>query len=95
MVEDKILAQDLVPGDLVLLKKETIVSADGRLVAVTDLPELTSLPSLVESNLFISPDQADLTPSKTELEYDKYGICRDDSLFWFWTFYSICYRYEN
>ena len=35
--EDKILAQDLVPGDLVFIEEGDRISADGRLVSVKDL----------------------------------------------------------
>ena len=92
--EDKILAQDLVPGDLVFIEEGDRISADGRLVAVTDL-RVNQSALTGESNPIYKSDQADLTPDKTELEYDNYGICRDYCLFWFWTFYSICYRDEN
>ena len=66
--EDKILAQDLVPGDLVFIEGDRI-SADGRLVAVTDL-QVNQSALTGESNPIYKSDQADLTPDKTELEYD-------------------------
>lgn len=35
--EEKILAEKLVPGDVVLIEEEDRVSADGRIVFATDL----------------------------------------------------------
>ena len=67
--EDKILAQDLVPGDLVFIEEGDRISADGRLVAVTDL-QVNQSALTGESNPIYKSDQADLTPDKTELEYD-------------------------
>lgn len=52
MVRRIILAQDLVPGDWFSLKKDRI-SADSRLVAVTDL-QVNQSASLVSLILFIS-----------------------------------------
>ena len=67
--EDKILAQDLVPGDLVFIEEGDRISADGRLVTVTDL-QVNQSALTGESNPIYKSDQADLTPDKTELEYD-------------------------
>lgn len=63
--EDKILAQDLVPGDLVFIEEGDRISADGRLVAVTDL-QVNQSALTGESNPIYKSDQADLTPDKTE-----------------------------
>lgn len=67
--EDKILAQDLVPGDLVFIEEGDSISADGRLIDVTDL-RVNQSALTGESNPICKSDQADLDPEKTELEYD-------------------------
>ena len=67
--EDKILAQNLVPGDLVFIEEGDRISADGRLIAVTDL-QVNQSALTGESNPIYKSDQADLAPDKTDLEYD-------------------------
>ena len=57
------------PGDLVFIEEGDRISADGRLVAVTDL-QVNQSALTGESNPIYKSDQADLTPDKTELEYD-------------------------
>ena len=67
--EDKILAQDLVPGDLVFIEEGDSISADGRLIDVTDL-RVNQSALTGESNPIYKSNQADLDPEKAELEYD-------------------------
>lgn len=67
--EDKILSQNLVPGDLVFIEEGDRISADGRLIAVTDL-QVNQSALTGESNPIYKSDQADLAPDKTDLEYD-------------------------
>ena len=67
--EDKILAQNLVPGDLVFIEEGDRISADGRLIAVTDL-QVNQSALTGESNPIYKSYQADLAPDKTDLEYD-------------------------
>lgn len=65
--EDKILAQDLVPGDLVLIEEGDRISADGRLVQVVDL-QVNQSALTGESNPIYKTDQADKHEDQTELE---------------------------
>ena len=67
--EDKVLAQDLVLGDLVLIEEGDRISADGRLLAVTDL-QVNQSALTGESNPIYKSDQPDLSADKTVLEYD-------------------------
>lgn len=67
--EDKILAQDLVPGDLVLIEEGDRISADGRLLAVTDL-QVNQSALTGESNPIYKSAQAEQSENKTILELD-------------------------
>ncbi|KHD40884.1 hypothetical protein NA32_01125 [Streptococcus hongkongensis] len=67
--EVKELAENLVPGDLVMIEEGDRISADGRLIFARALKvNQSALPG--ESNPIDKTAQADLDPEKTDLEYD-------------------------
>ncbi len=67
--EEKILAEELVPGDIVLIEEGDRISADGRIVFATDL-QVNQSALTGESNPIFKTSEADNDPQKTALEYD-------------------------
>ncbi|MGT2906320.1 cation-translocating P-type ATPase [Streptococcus dentiloxodontae] len=67
--EEKILAEELVPGDLVLIEEGDRISADGRLVFVTDL-QVNQSALTGESNPIYKTAEPDNVPDKSALEFD-------------------------
>ncbi|EHJ52225.1 cation-translocating P-type ATPase [Streptococcus macacae] len=67
--EEKILAEELVAGDLVLIEEGDHISADGRLIFSTDL-QVNQSALTGESNPVSKTSQPDLDTSKTDLEFD-------------------------
>ncbi|MBF7093950.1 cation-transporting P-type ATPase [Streptococcus sp. HF-1907] len=67
--EEKVLAQDLVPGDVVLIEEGDKISADGRIVFATDF-QVNQSALTGESNPVYKNNQADTDTNKTSLEYD-------------------------
>ena len=67
--EEKVLAEELVPGDVVLIEEGDRISADGRIVFVTDL-QVNQSALTGESNPVYKNSQPDLDRQKTDLEYD-------------------------
>ena len=67
--EEKILAEELVPGDLVLIEEGDRISADGRIVFATDL-QVNQSALTGESNPVYKNSEADNEPQKTAFEYD-------------------------
>lgn len=67
--EEKILAEELVPGDVVLIEEGDRISADGRIVFATDL-QVNQSALTGESNPVFKTSEADNDPQKTVLEYD-------------------------
>ena len=67
--EEKILAEELVPGDLVLIEEGDRISADGRVVFATDL-QVNQSALTGESNPVYKTNQADEAPDKSLLERD-------------------------
>ena len=67
--EEKILAEELVPGDVVLIEEGDRISADGRIVFATDL-QVNQSALTGESNPVFKTSEADNDPQKTALEYD-------------------------
>lgn len=67
--ETKELAENLVPGDLVMIEEGDRISADGRLIFARVL-KVNQSALTGESNPIDKISQADLDPEKTDLEYD-------------------------
>lgn len=65
--EEKILAEELVPGDVVLIEEGDRISADGRIVFATDL-QVNQSALTGESNPVFKTSEADNDPQKTALE---------------------------
>ncbi|KXU09186.1 cation-translocating P-type ATPase [Streptococcus gallolyticus] len=67
--EEKILAEELVPGDIVLIEEGDRISADGRIIFATDL-QVNQSALTGESNPVYKTSEANNDPQKTALEYD-------------------------
>lgn len=67
--EVKELAENLVPGDLVMIEEGDRISADGRLIFARAL-KVNQSALTGESNPIDKIAQADLDPEKSDLEYD-------------------------
>ncbi|QGX46791.1 HAD-IC family P-type ATPase [Streptococcus equinus] len=67
--EEKVLAEELVPGDLVLIEEGDRISADGRVIFATDL-QVNQSALTGESNPVYKNSEADTNAQKTALEYD-------------------------
>ncbi len=67
--EEKVLAEELVPGDLVLIEEGDRISADGRIIFATNI-QVNQAALTGESNPVYKNSEADTAPQKTALEFD-------------------------